>query len=533
MRFFVLLFTLLGGIKIGLYSQSLIQWQNTIDAEGSDKLSVMYQTLDRGYICAGTSASNASLDKTEDSNGDGDFWIVKLDSVGELEWQNTIGGSLVENLYTADETMDKGHILGGRSYSSISGDKTEDSKGKSDYWVVKLDSNGVIDWQKTIGGSSWDELKSIHQTYDGGYICGGISSSGVSGDKTESLKGVYDYWILKLDPIGNIEWQKTIGGNDFDQLTSIKQTFDKGYVVGGYSPSDASYDKTESSLGNDDYWILKLDSVGSIEWQNTIGGNSWDELNEVIQSSDGGYLLAGTSYSNATGDKTEDTFGNADYWVIKLDLNGQILWQNTIGGGSTDQLYSIQETNNGEILIGGTSYSNMSGEKTEDNHGSNDYWILMLNSIGEVQWQKTIGGAYSDHLYTVVESNDGGYVLAGYSDSDISGDKTEDSESHAYWIVKLISDITTGENIQMSNVFNNVSVYPNPFTQQATLVVEDEHLNDFIFKIYDSIGRVVRTSRYRGIDEVIIERDALKEGMYYFEIIDKDKVFYSGKFQIY
>ena len=200
-----------------------------------------------------------------------------------------------------------------------------------------------IEWQNTIGGSNTDDLYSIEQTADGGYILGGFSSSPLSGDKTEGFIGFHDYWVIKLDSIGNIEWQNTIGGVGNDDLY-ITQSSDGGYILGGSSNSGISGDKTDSNKGGYDYWVLKLDATGSIVWQKTIGGNLDDKLYSLDETEDGGFLLGGYSYSGISGDKTEANKGGADYWVIKIDSTGNIIWQKTIGGSEFDGLYSVQCT---------------------------------------------------------------------------------------------------------------------------------------------------------------------------------------------
>ena len=151
-------------------------------------------------------------------------------------------------------------------------------------------------WQRTIGGSGKEYLKSIEETSDGGMIIGGYSNSNISGDKSENSRGANDYWILKLDSSGNIVWQRTLGGDGEDKLAAFHQTSDGGYIVGGYSDSGISGEKTESSRGFTDYWILKLNSSGSIEWQKTIGGNEGDLLVEIHQTPDDKYILAGSSF---------------------------------------------------------------------------------------------------------------------------------------------------------------------------------------------------------------------------------------------
>src|SRR6185436_104985 len=193
--------------------------------------------------------------------------------------------------YSIQQTADGGYILGGTSASDISGDKTENSNGSYDYWIIKTDSSGNIQWQNTIGGSDADLLISIEQTNDGGYILGGWSKSNISGDKTENTNGIEDYWIVKTDASGNIQWQNTIGGNNYDELCSIRQTIDGGYILGGTSGSDISGDKTENSNGTLDYWIVKTNSTGTIQWQNTIGGSAVDSIHSIQQTADGGYIM--------------------------------------------------------------------------------------------------------------------------------------------------------------------------------------------------------------------------------------------------
>jgi hypothetical protein len=346
-----------------------IEWQNTIGGSSGDYLFSTQQTTDGGYILGGYSASGISGDKTEALLGYVDYWVIKLNSTGAIEWQNTIGGNITDILFSLQQTADGGYILGGYSYSNISGDKTEASLGISDYWVIKLNSAGAIEWQNTIGGSNYDFLQSIQQTSDGGYILGGYSDSDISGDKTEASLGNYNYWVVKFNSIGAIEWQSTIGGNDYDLLYSIQQTDDEGYILGGWSGSDISGDKTEASMVGD-YWVVKLNSTGAIEWQNTIGGNSSDVLRSIRQTTDGGYILGGYSETGISGDKTEASLGISDYWVIKLNSIGAIEWQNTIGGSSIDELHCIQQTVDGGFILGGFSFSGVSGDKTEAS-----FWI--------------------------------------------------------------------------------------------------------------------------------------------------------------
>jgi predicted secreted protein len=196
---------------------------------------------------------------------------------------------------------------------------------------LKLSSNGEIEWQKTYGGS-WDDVRSFQQTIDGGYIVAGWTGSfGAGGD---------DIWILKLSSTGDIEWQKTYGGSEYDRALSVQQTSDGGYIIAG---------KTDSfGAEGGDTWVLKLSSAGEIEWQKTFGGSSDDYASSIQETSDGGYIIAGKT----------DSFGAGgdDTWVLKLSSAGEIEWQKTYGGSSDDYASSIQETSDGgymEKVVGG------------------------------------------------------------------------------------------------------------------------------------------------------------------------------------
>ena len=217
------------------------------------------------------------------------------------------------------QTLDGGYICGSSTASSISCDKSEASLGGDDYWIVKLDSFGTIEWQNTIGGSLYDEIYSISLTNDGGFMCAGTSPSGASGDKTENTcSGSNDWWILKLDSIGNIQWQKTIGGQGIDYLRFALQSPNNGYYCAGYSSSDSSCQKSEFSKGVDDFWFAKLDTVGNLIWEKTIGGNHFDRFCPLAITRDGECIGGGWSASSISGNKTDTCRGTWDYWIVKL-----------------------------------------------------------------------------------------------------------------------------------------------------------------------------------------------------------------------
>lgn len=490
-------------------SAPAIQWQNTIGGSDRDELYCVQQTVDGGYILGGHSTSNISGDKAESSNGSWDCWIVKTDSNGNIQWQNTIGGNNSDWLHSIKQTTDGGYILGGQSESSISGDKTENSNGGWDYWIVKIDSIGIIEWQNTIGGNEDDKMFSIQQTTDGGYILGGISDSDSTDDKTEDSKGYMDYWIVKTDSLGNIQWQNTIGGNDNDILGSVIQTVDGGYLLVGYSRSGPSGDKTTLSNGVEDYWIVKTDSQGSIQWQRSFGYGAQDLLYAVQQTAEGGYILGGSN--NSAG----------HYWIIKTDTGGNTQWQKTFGGSGAEILYSIQQTTDRGYILGGISTSNISGHKTENNwdticnpNCTPDFWIVKTDSVGNLQWENTIGGSSWDYIFSIQQTNDGGYILGGHSSSNLSGDKTENTIGvlgfDDYWIVKLYPDaITSTFNIQNSEF--NISISPNPTSNFIFLNKEN-----LTAEIFDLTGRKLLHQKIKGKQ---LNISNFSSGIYFLKVI--------------
>ena len=441
---------LLSTLNINAQAPS-VQWQNTLGSTSYEFLNTIDQTSDGGYIMGGYTDSNIGGDKSENSWGADDYWIVKMDNAGNIVWENTVGGGNYDKLYAVEETPDGGYIVGGQSLSGGGwGDKSESNKGGYDYWIVKLDEDGVVEWDRSYGGLGKDQLYNVQPTSDGGYIIAGTSDSGISGDKTENRVGNSDYWVIKTDASGNIIWQNDIGGLMFDNVYSAYETADGGYILGGTSTSGISGDKTAGNYGVVDYWIVKLNSAGTVVWDKTIGGTLNDYLYAVIPTADGGSIACGMSESGLTGNKTDNTNGLYDYWVVKLDNSGNITWQNSIGGTGNDYAFvnAIDQTSDGGYAIAGYSQSLISGDKTEANTGSWDYWILKINSTGSILWQTVLGGVSGDYANAISATTDGGFIVGGFSYSSAGGDKDEDAIGDAdFWIIRLAGDCVPAEEI--------------------------------------------------------------------------------------
>jgi len=345
-----------------------------------------------------------------------------------IQWQKSLGGTSFDGALSILQTNDGGYIVAGRS-SSIDIDVSS-NYGSYDFWVVKLNNIGAIEWQKSLGGTNFDGATSIQQTNDGGYIVAGVSYS--NDGQVSGNHGGCDFWVIKLTNIGIIEWQKSLAGSDYDQANSIKQTNDGGYIVAGTS---FSYDGDVSgNHGLDDFWVVKLSSIGTIEWQKNLGGTDGEAAFSIHETNDGGYMVAGASNSN-DGD-VSGNHGNSDLWVVKLNNTGTILWQKSLGGLGYESLGSIQQTNEGGYIVAG--YSDSNDGDVSGNHGGLDYWIVKLTNEGAIEWQKSLGGSGDDFAYSIKQSNDGGYIVAGQSLSN-DGDVSDNHGSVDYWVVKLTS----------------------------------------------------------------------------------------------
>lgn len=434
----ITLLTLLLSLSSYIFAQMTITWQVGAGGTGNDQMRDLVGTADGGVLIVGNSDSGISGSKTTASYGSNDYWIIKLNSDGTEEWQRSYGGSYSDVLVSVVQCDDGGYLLGGYSNSLVSGVKTESRIGLNDYWVIKIDATGNIQWQNTIGGSGNDELTNLVYTSDNGFLLLGKSYSSYSGDKTENAHfASYDYWIVKLNSTGSITWQNTIGGSAEDIPADAYQNPDGTYIVAGSSKSQINGDKTEDAH-SEDYWVLKLGTTGNIIWQNTIQGNFPDYASDIIPALDGGIIVTGSSFSNATYDKTEPIVGSYDLWVLKLNDLGNIVWQNTIGGFAGDYVRDlVANPEKNEYLALMESLSGIGGDKTQISYGP-DYWLVALDLSGNVVNQEVNQGEGLDIPSAVAIFEDGSYAVGGYSSSTISYDKTIDTYGgYDYYVLKI------------------------------------------------------------------------------------------------
>jgi hypothetical protein len=498
----------LATVSVASYAQDIL-WEKSYGGKHADYLFDAVPTADYGFILAGSSLSEKTGNKTEANRGDLDYWVWKMDEKGDLDWQKSFGGSGNDLLTSIVLTNDGGFILGGTSDSPKGTDKKENSRGGNDFWVIKLDATGGEQWQKTIGGLGKDELSQIIQTRDGGFLIGGSSSSGKSGEKIDDCRGNLDYWLVKIDRNGMIEWQHVYGGKHIDELRAISQTKEGGYIIGGYSNSADSGEKTDRNYGIGDYWILKLDDKGGAEWQRTYGGDKDDQLSALQQTIDGGYILGGNSNSGASNNKKKGSDRGTDFWVLKLAHDGQSEWQQNYDIGEVDILTSITENADQTFLVAGYAKSEVTGKKT-DKKEVNDYVALKIKSNGDEKWRKSVGSNGEDILRRLIETRDGGYLLAGTSKGVSSRDKNTAIGRNDFWVVKL------NDKEKPAEAPKPVEAFPNPTDGYTNIIVGYEYKKGWA-TLYDLSGHQLQ--RFKITDRTIpVNLSSLPEGVYIVQI---------------
>jgi len=497
-------------------AQPSIEWQQTFGGSNWDEARSIQQTRDGGYIVTGTAGSQDG--DAGPNNGYEDFWVLKLDSLGALQWKKLYGGSDLEEAFSIQLTSDGGYVVAGFAKSN-DGD-VSGHQGDFDAWVVKLDSAGEMQWQKCLGGTGWEDALDIQQTAEGGYIVAGRSGT-PNGDVTVN-HGSLDFWVVKLSNTGQIEWQKSLGGSFLDLAHSVSQTSDGGYIVAGGSNSP---DGDVSNVhGNSDYWVVKLNFEGKIEWQKALGGTGTERANDIHQTQDGGYIVIGQSRSH-NGD-VSGNHGGFDYWVVKLNGTGAIEWQKALGGSGEDYGRAIEQTDdNGYVAIG------LAGSFDGDvlgNDGGADFWVVKLSETGEIQWQKTLGGSMAETGHAVKQTKDGGFILAGDAWSN-DGDVTGVQGKTDIWVVKL-SPVSTSTS---APTLLPLEIFPNPAAQYIS--IKSPALSGIIsleegaepvlsISITDLLGREHLRSTFSDAQEVDIS--AIPGGLYVVTVgLPSGKVF--------
>jgi hypothetical protein len=422
-----------------------LDWQAGFGGTGDDIATTFVPVANGGYLVAGYSDSSTNGNKTAPAYGGFDYWIVRLDESGNALWDRSYGGSTNDMLHAVVPMADGGFILGGFSQSAVSGTKTSTNFGGYDYWLVRINASGDVLWDRSFGGTGGETLWSMEQTSDGGLVLGGLSRSGPGGNKTSVSYG-NDIWLVRLDAAGEILWDLTYGAGVEVWRVVVRPTPEGGFFVGGTSSSGIGGNKTStnhtSGLGFswDDYWVLRLDGAGNKLWERQLGGTERDALSDLTLLPGGGVLASGHSYSYPGGTKTAPNHGTRDYWIVRLDSNGNQLWDESYGGAEFDRLRSATMLSDGGLVLFGHS----PGVPPSFDSGGLDYWLVRIDSQGDEIWNKQIGGSREDgdgfsfepEGSIVVTSNS--VVIGGTSRSGVSGLKMVPNFGRRdFWVVSL------------------------------------------------------------------------------------------------
>lgn len=389
----VILMTVISVSAVGVTGVSAadpeaVTWDKTYGSPGNDFGQSVQQTSDGGYIVVGVMEPHAG---GEDS---ANVWLIKTDSGGNELWTQTFGGPEPDSGWSVQQTSDGGYIIAGRT--------TSYGDGEQAMWLIKTDADGGELWNKTFGDRGYASAYSVQQTSDGGYILVGTVHPGLSGESD-----VADVRVVKTDADGNEQWQQTLGGPEYDESFSIQQTSDGGYILAGFT----------ASFGVDDAdgWLIRLDADGNELWNKTVGGVGDDSARSIQQTSDGGYIIAGVTRPQGTNRYSD--------WLIKTDTDGNELWSKTFEGSVA---YSVRQTSDGGYIAAGAI--------TSETTAITDVWLIKTDSSGDELWSKIYsGGQGSDTGYSVQQTSDGGYIIAGSSYRAASG-------SSDVWLIKTDSD---------------------------------------------------------------------------------------------
>jgi hypothetical protein len=393
-------------------------WVKTFGGSNEDDAIDMVQANDGNYVVLGFTNSNDG-DVTGKTTTDQDYWLLKINQDGEKLWDKTYGGSGDDQATGISKTNDGGYIISGFTASS-DGDVSENA-GFHDYWIVKVNNTGDIEWEKSFGFIGQDQAYQVIQTFDGGYFATGFLDVGLSegqgndfnndpSNTRESLHSLGDYWGIKMDANGNKIWRQYFGGTHVDQSKDVLQTDDGGFLLAGISES-ADFDITNAH-GANDFWVIKVSADGDKVWENSYGGAETDRAFSFVKATDGNYILTGESRSIDA--DVSNSKGGGDIWIVKFNAsNGAIIWERSYGGTEFDTSRGIANLDNGYYAIAGSSRS--SNVDVSVNYGANDAWFILIDENGNLEFEKNIGGSNIDFANKTKGTTENEIIVVGSS----------------------------------------------------------------------------------------------------------------------
>ncbi|TZF99111.1 T9SS type A sorting domain-containing protein (plasmid) [Chryseobacterium panacisoli] len=485
---------------LGISAQEVV-WQKDIKSSTQDFLSQVTTTIDQQYLITGSSIQSDKQQASGSKQNNGyDFHLVKLNQQGNDVWEKYFSGSNHDYLSATVTTQDGGFLLAGTSYSGKGLDKKDDSKGGSDIWLIRINEFGDELWQKTLGSSSDEEARSVIQTTDLGFFVAGNVQNAAKG------YGSKDVWITKLDKDGKELSQLILGGKGLDEVEKMIPTKDGGALLGIYSRSSevrvsGSGEKTSETtpnpvsriakstdnFGEGDYWIVKLDKNGKVEWEKNFGGKGDDHIRTLALTSTG-FIIGGESRSERSGNKTIGIEEGTDLWLISLNERGDEQWQKSYNFKNRDILMGMnvilnqdariknQDVTKG-ILLGG--YTQAEGRIQTDDE---TFWMLYLDQNGNEQWRKHVKGESrqrEERLSDLKLNRDGSIILAGTSAEELGKEN---------WKIVKLGDKQVDQLIEKYDI----KIYPNPVSDYAYVEIGFDFKEADIL-LYDMSGRQLQS----------------------------------------
>jgi len=382
-------------INTVLFANNAVNYEKTIDFESDYEESIRWMEEDNGELLL------AGFSNSKEGNGGYDFLLKKVDLLGNIKWEKFYGSTNDERGYVIKKIP--GGLIFGGAILSANYDELR-SNGRWDGLLIKLDSNGNILWKKNYGGDTGDSIRDVIFTKDGGLLFCGYTFS----KSYDEHHGGKDFWVVKTNYLGEVQWEKVLGGSNYDMAYSAVQTNDNQYVVAGYSFSNNGDLTGLKNHGGGDYWVIKLDQQGEIVWSKLYGGSSWEEVRQVIETRDRGLLLAGVA-SSKDGD-VKNGKGHWDAWLVKLDRDGNMQWEKAYGGSSYDKAFSVYELNDRGFVVAGVTKSNDGDVK--NHQGESDVWVFRTDRFGNLIWEHTIGGKKSESAEKIIKLKNGYFAVA-------------------------------------------------------------------------------------------------------------------------
>jgi hypothetical protein len=498
----------------GASTQIEITNQYGFGGDGITELDMLLLSNNEGhYVGLSSSSTDGSGNITAPAYGYSYGVLKYYNQNNELVWSRSFGGDGSEYNFRLAEVND-GLLVGLSSFSTPSGNKTEPAYGLTDGWLLKLDFDGEIVWQKSFGGNQNDVMFGLISTPDNSIYVAHRSESGATGNRTAPLKGDQDFWIVKTDADGETIWDRSYGSSGTDILFGIDQLSNGNIILSGVSiGASASFDKTESPYSAVDNWILAIDQNGDVIWDKTIGGTGVDGRGYITVVQDTIYLLA-SSTSGVSGLRTEPLKGSQDLWLSKLDQDGNYISTHYYGGSQTEDARGIAQIESNHLLIYAISNSDASYDKSENRRGAVDFWTLLLDLDGAIIAEKTIGGEQADDPIHAIYMNEN-IILAGNSFSDVSGDKTIprfdiNNQNSDVWVVAL--DASTLEVIE--HRLPLLHAYPNPVQDFLHLDISNFNAVERL-EVYNSAGILVSTQQPHQQEALVkLDFSSLAQGMY-------------------